>query len=101
MRRAAGNEPPIDTSHQSQSKAKALTTVAILPVVIEADIAVAQVAQGGRHAVHLPFLRHHAIHDGLHEGLVHVAVVEVPRSPPKPFWNLAAGMHVGTVFFFF
>eukprot|EP00411_Alexandrium_monilatum_P010987 CAMPEP_0175322276 /NCGR_PEP_ID=MMETSP0093-20121207/72392_1 /TAXON_ID=311494 /ORGANISM="Alexandrium monilatum, Strain CCMP3105" /LENGTH=445 /DNA_ID=CAMNT_0016619161 /DNA_START=204 /DNA_END=1539 /DNA_ORIENTATION=- len=55
---------------------------ALLPVVVEANVAVAQVAEGRRHPVHLALLGDHLVHDGLNERLVHVRAKEVPGAPP-------------------
>mmetsp|Transcript_74620 Transcript_74620/g.242404 ORF Transcript_74620/g.242404 Transcript_74620/m.242404 type:complete len:205 (+) Transcript_74620:833-1447(+) len=54
---------------------------AFLPIVVKAHVAVAQIAQRCRRAVHRTLLRHHAIHDLRDQGLVHIRAEEVPRAP--------------------
>mmetsp|Transcript_26803 Transcript_26803/g.80360 ORF Transcript_26803/g.80360 Transcript_26803/m.80360 type:complete len:475 (+) Transcript_26803:116-1540(+) len=56
-----------------------------LPVVVEADVAEAEVAEGGGHAVNsvAGAAPDHAGHDALDQRLVHVAAVQVPRAPAE------------------
>mmetsp|Transcript_40205 Transcript_40205/g.108620 ORF Transcript_40205/g.108620 Transcript_40205/m.108620 type:complete len:246 (+) Transcript_40205:645-1382(+) len=54
---------------------------ALLPAVIQSDVAVAYIAQRCRDTVHHPLFVHDGIHDGHHERLVHVSRKEVPGTP--------------------
>ena len=54
---------------------------ALLPVVVQTNVAVAEVAERCGHAVDSALAGDHAEHDGLHELLVDVGAVQVPRSP--------------------
>jgi len=58
---------------------------ALLPVVVEADVAIAEVAERRRHAVDgvARVALDHRLHDGFDEVLVHVSAVEVPRPPSE------------------
>ena len=51
---------------------------ALLPVVVQPHVAVAEVAERGRHAVYFAVLADHAVHDPLDERLVDVGAERVP-----------------------
>lgn len=53
----------------------------LLPIVVEADIAVAKITERSGHTVHRPVTGHHALHDLLDELLVDIGTIEVPRAP--------------------
>lgn len=58
-----------------------VTSLTVLPVIIQTHIAIAQVTQGSGNTIHLSLSWDHPIHDVLHHGLVHIRSIQIPRSP--------------------
>mmetsp|Transcript_52319 Transcript_52319/g.152065 ORF Transcript_52319/g.152065 Transcript_52319/m.152065 type:complete len:201 (-) Transcript_52319:12-614(-) len=68
--------------------------VAVLPIVVKANVAIAQVTQRSGLAVNSAHSLHHAIHDALNERLVDLCSVEVPASPAHG-WQFGKAIIIG------